>query len=299
MRQEALNRLAARQHGLFTRRQATELGLSAKQIEGGARSGRWHRVHRGVYRMAGAPVTELQSVLGAVLAAGAGAMASHRSAAWLWGLTDDVRLEVTGRLQRFPGGGVTVHRVRGDRPRAVLRRGVPSTDPLRTVVDLAGTGDEALVHQALDRGIGNGLFSAAAVEAALGRQARQGLPGVTLLRASLDRRLDGEGERTSNLESAMDRLIVRHGLPVPERQHRLEGTRYRLDYAWPGARLAVEVDGYDSHSALEAFRHDRQRQNAVVLAGWTVLRFSWHDVRQRPVQVAAEVKRALAAFRPA
>lgn len=66
------------------------------------------------------------------------------------------------------------------------------------------------------------------------------------------------------------------------RQHPLAGTRYRLDYAWPPARLAVEVDGYASHAGLEAFGYDRERQNALVLAGWTVLRFTWAHVRDRP-----------------
>jgi very-short-patch-repair endonuclease len=41
------------------------------------------------------------------------------------------------------------------------------------------------------------------------------------------------------------------------------------------------------------FRRDRQRQNAVVLAGWTVLRFTWHDLTQRPNEVIAEIRLAL------
>ena len=296
-----MSRLAARQHGLFTRAQFLGLGFSARQLDHGARSGRWHLMHRGVYRMAGAPTSDIQSVLAAVLAAGAGALASHRSAGWLWELVTDLRLEITGPCQRFPGGGVTVHRVRGSLPRAAIRRGVPCTDPLRTVVDLAGAGDEALVETALDRGIANALFSVAAVEAELGRRARQGLAGVTLLRACLHRRLDGggTGPQTSALESAMDRIIVLYGLARPVRQYRLEGTPYRLDYAWPAARLVVEVDGYESHSGLEAFCHDRERQNALVLAGWTVLRFTWADVCRHPGRVAEQISRVLSASRPA
>jgi very-short-patch-repair endonuclease len=97
------------------------------------------------------------------------------------------------------------------------------------------------------------------------------------------------------LESLMDRLLRRHGIPRPERQYEVAGGRYRLDYAWPAARLAVEVDGYGHHSDLEAFRHDRRRQNDLVLAGWTVLRFSHDDVLRRPAQVAAQIWAALAA----
>jgi very-short-patch-repair endonuclease len=170
---------------------------------------------------------------------------------------------------------------------------------LRTVLDLGATGDEALVSQAVDRGIADCLFSAAAVDAELGRQARRGRPGVTLLRRCLERRLDDVGERASALESAMDRVIVGRGLPLAHRQFRLGGTRYRLDYAWPEAQVAVEVDGYGSHSGLDAFCDDRARQNAIVLAGWTVLRFTWQDVRRRPAMVADQVRQAVAASRRA
>jgi very-short-patch-repair endonuclease len=88
-------------------------------------------------------------------------------------------------------------------------------------------------------------------------------------------------------------------VPRPVRQHPVGGTPYRLDYAWPDRLLAVEVDGYGPHSSREAFQSDRARQNALVLAGWTVLRFTWADVRDRPAAVAAVLRRALGASRPA
>ncbi len=93
----------------------------------------------------------------------------------------------------------------------------------------------------------------------------------------------------------MDRLIVRERVPRPERQFWMPGTRYRLDYAWPAARLAVEVDGYENHSGLEVFRSDRTRRNAMVLGGWTVLRFTADDVRRRPAVIARQIAAALLA----
>ncbi|MGQ0521230.1 MAG: type IV toxin-antitoxin system AbiEi family antitoxin domain-containing protein [Actinomycetota bacterium] len=292
MSREPLYRLAARQHALFTRGQAAGAGVSAKVVEGGVRSGAWVRVYRGVYRVAGAPISDLQALHAAVLAGGPRALASHRGAAWLWGLADTMWLELTGP-QRPPGPGVIVHRRPTGGGRPVTRRGVPCTDPLRTVLDLAGLGDEALVGAALDRGVASGLCTVAAVAAELDRQARRGLRGVALLRECLSTRLRGTGRRPSDLELAMDRVVLRHGLPLPAREYRLPGTRCRLDYAWPGARLAVEVDGYEPHSGLEAFCSDRRRQNVVVLAGWTVLRFTWSDVLGRPGHVAGQIRAAL------
>ena len=155
------------------------------------------------------------------------------------------------------------------------------------------------VDAALDRGIASGLFTADAVAAELGRRAGKGVRGAALLRSCLDRRLDADGGRTSALESAMDRLVVDFRLPRPERQHPVAGTLYRLDYAWPRDRLAVVVDGYGPHSSRKAFQSDRERQNLLVLAGWTVLRFTWADVGERPTVVAEAVRRALGASRPA
>ena len=295
MATEALHRLAAAQQGLFTRRQALDHGLTARQVDHGATIGRWTRPHRNVFRMAGAPPTDLQSLLAVVLACGPGAVASHRAAAWLWGMVEDLRLDVSGPLRRALGPAVTLHPRAASDLRPVVRRGIPCTDPLRTLVDLASIGDRSLVDAAVDRGVALGLVSVRAVTAATERRATKGRTGVALLRECLADRLDGTGGRTSDLESAMDRVIVRHRLPRPDRQYPVSGTRYRLDYAWPVARLAVEVDGYEKHSALDAFRSDRSRQNALVLGRWTVLRFTDDDVRRRPDVVAEQIRAALAA----
>ena len=295
MKQEALRRLAARQHSLFIRAQALAIGLSAKQIEGGARAGLWIRVYRGVYRIAGAPVTHEQRILAAVLACGQGAMASHRAAGWVWRLGDEQDVDVSGPVNRKPAPDVIIfHRLELPR-RPVTHRGIPCADPLRTIVDLAALGDRTRVERALDRGVATGLVTVRAVEAELERRAGKGVAGCALLRSCLAARLDGAGGRTSDLESLMDRLIVRFGLPAPIRQFWVPGTRYRLDYAWPEWLTTFEVDGYEPHAGLEAFRADRVRQNLLVLLGWTVLRFTWDDLRTRPAGVADQFWQAIKA----
>ena len=60
-----------------------------------------------------------------------------------------------------------------------------------------------------------------------------------------------------------------------------------MDFAYPQRRLAVELDGFESHGQRDAFDRDRARQNQLVLLGWTVLRFTWADVTERPETVAA------------
>jgi very-short-patch-repair endonuclease len=66
------------------------------------------------------------------------------------------------------------------------------------------------------------------------------------------------------------------GLPDPQRQVPvlIGGRRYRLDFAWPEIRLAVEIDGAAVHGPGQ-LGADLRRQNAIVLSGWTILRFTW------------------------
>jgi len=67
----------------------------------------------------------------------------------------------------------------------------------------------------------------------------------------------------------------------------------RIDFAFPDRRLAIELDGYGPHA--HRFQRDRSRQNGLVLMGWTVLRFTWADVVERPAYVVAALTTALAA----
>ncbi len=62
-------------------------------------------------------------------------------------------------------------------------------------------------------------------------------------------------------------------------------------------RVAVEVDGWAWHVTADRFVDDRRRQNALVNLGWTVLRFTWHDLVSRPDGVVDEIRSALEANR--
>jgi very-short-patch-repair endonuclease len=57
--------------------------------------------------------------------------------------------------------------------------------------------------------------------------------------------------------------------------------------------IAVEVDGWNSHGTPAALAKDLRRQNALVLRGWTILRFTWKQVTECPDEVAATVLAAL------
>lgn len=287
--------LARGQHALVTRRQAIGCGASARQVDRWLAAGRLEVVHDTVYRLAGAPTTWEQRVLAAVLAAGARAAASHRTAARLWAIGgDDDVVEVSvprGRLPRLDG--VVVHRPNDlDGAWVSPRRGIPTTNPMRTLVDLGAVLPRRAVEDALDRALVARLVSIAAVEAALDALARRGRRGAGVLREVLERRALGAERPDGLLEPRMARLLRRHGLPPARFQHEVHAGRRlvaRIDFAYPGPRLAIEVDGWEQHATRESLQHDLTRQNALVGLGWTVLRFTWGDVVTRPGHVAAVI----------
>ncbi|HET9442421.1 MAG TPA: DUF559 domain-containing protein [Acidimicrobiales bacterium] len=284
----ALTRVAAVQHALVTTAQCRRLGIAASTTGVWVRRGWLEWVQPHVLRVAGSPETFEQQLLGAVLGAGPGAAASHRAAAFLWGLVEEAPAEVVVPYRRNPRlRDVAVHRSR-DGIAAVHRQGIPVTSPMRALVDLAAVEAEA-VEDALDRGLAARLFTVASVESELAGLGRPGRTGGGRLRVVLQRRALGAAVPDGLLEPRFARLLRRHRLPAAVFQHpvRWRGRDFRIDFAYPAQRIAVEVDGYEKRSTPEAFQHDTERQTALATLGWTVLRFTWADVVDRPAYVAS------------
>ena len=259
-------------------------------------------MHPGVYRIPGAPVTWEQRALAAVLAAGAGAALSHRAAARIWRLLDvDAPVEIVVPRARGPRlAGVIVHRSTDLVARHVtVRDGIPVTNPLRTMVDLGAVVPWWLVRESLDAGVANKLFTVAAVEAERLRLAERGRDGCGVLAMALDRSTLSARTRTK-LEARYARLCRRFGLPTATFQHRVYADgRFlgQVDFAYIDLRLAIEVDGWETHGTPTAMAADYVRQNNLIGAGWVVLRFTWHQVSHEQAAVAAVVRSALDAAR--
>jgi very-short-patch-repair endonuclease len=86
-------------------------------------------------------------------------------------------------------------------------------------------------------------------------------------------------------------ICTRHRLTRPHTQHRIAAKRY--DFAWPQQRVVVETDSWLAHANQIAFQADRAATNALQLAGWLVLRFTWADLTRRGRATAAAVSQAL------
>ena len=72
------------------------------------------------------------------------------------------------------------------------------------------------------------------------------------------------------------------------------GRRFWLDFAVETLSLAVEVDGVSAHSDPAAFHRDRERQNVLVRAGWTVLRYTPFQLTRDMPSVIDEIRSTLA-----
>lgn len=108
-------------------------------------------------------------------------------------------------------------------------------------------------------------------------------------------RLLGPGQAESEAERLAQRELRNAGVTgwLPILELWVQGRRVVVDIGFPELRLAVEIDGFAYHSGSDRFELDRIKQNLLISAGWTVLRFSWQDLTERPEEFVATVTRML------
>lgn len=297
---EAIAAVARDQHGLITSRHALDLGGSRKMLLSRTRRGVLTQVDVDVFRFAATPLTWEGRVLAVVLAAGSGAVASHRTAAALWGFEGFTRgiPEVTiPRGRRYRREGVRSHEStdldRGGRRR---RNGIPVTDPSRTVLDLARFVSDRRLLQAIESARRLKLASWSELIAVLVKHARRGRPGIRRLRRVIAGNAHRDEITDSDFELLVLALLLEHGLPEPVVHHAIRDADGRvvaeLDLAYPRLRIAIELDG-GVHRERDVFERDRPRQNAIVLGGWIILRFTWATFVNRPHEIVDQVRAAL------
>jgi predicted transcriptional regulator of viral defense system/very-short-patch-repair endonuclease len=288
--------VAAGQHGLLTRAQALAAGATPSVVDHRVASGRWIGVGRGLYRVAGVPFTWETRLVGACLAGPA--VASHRSAAVLWGIGDvrPGRPEVTiPRGHRLQVAGVRVHESRdlgAADPRRL--RGIPVTGVERTLIDLGMVCRAQHVEDALFDAIDRHVTTWDRVLWSFARHARKGRDGVGTMRSIIDRNLQ-RALPQSRLEALVERAIVDRDLPPPVRQHEIRDGRgfiARVDFAYPRLRIAIEADGRAVHARRLAFERDHAKRNRLALAGWTLLVVTWEMVVRDPIAVGQLVASA-------
>ncbi len=282
----AIAMVAAAQHGVFTRAQAEHAGFTRDQRDKRVRAGRWEVVHPGIYQIAGVPESWRATLLASCWAAHSLAVASHRSAAELWGLPGgraDI-VEITcRRWRRGRPAGLIVHETKllPDDDTAEVD-GIPVTSVDQTLLGLAAVMTPTVVDMALDRALLRKLTTRASLESFVARKRRSGRNGVAVLGDLVAARDPLGGIPESVMETKLKRLLRRHGLPTPVFQHVIcHQGRFvaRVDAAYPELRIAIEFDSYEHHTGKLAVVRDNDRRNQLINIKWRTVTFTTADLQ--------------------
>jgi very-short-patch-repair endonuclease len=235
--------------------------------------------------------------MAAVLACGPGAVLSHRSAAFLHGILDDGRNRVDviapNRRGRAPKG-IAAHRdgtlTAADR---VVIDGIPCTSLARTLLDVAATQLPSALAFAVTQAEVEEVFDLADILELLKRS--KGRRGVARLRLAIELHDPDEQNARRELEKKLLRLFKRGGFRPEVNGHLVvDGISMMPDFIWRHARLIVEADSRRVHGTATAFEKDRQRDQRLAAAGWTVIRCTWHQVTNEPERLTQTLRTLLA-----
>jgi very-short-patch-repair endonuclease len=278
---------------VFTRAQAYAAGHSRRQVRRWLEVGRWKVVAGAAVASADLPVGPEQLGFAAVLS-WPGAVVSHECAGALHGFPiqpGELGTAIVEPQRGCAAAGLRAHRVRLAPKEIVWRAGLPLTDRRRTASDLLASlaWDECrdlYAWLATRRIVTSDHIESWA-------HSRTGRPGARQLRrlAVL--------ARSGSLSAGEDRLheLLRQiGLTgwMPNAPIRVGGRVIAVaDVLVPECRLVLQVDGWRAHGGWGAFQRDRSQQNALVAAGYLVLRFTWDDLTRGRANVMRVITETL------
>ncbi len=300
----AVRSLALRQGGLVTKAQLRELGFSAKREGWLVRAGTWRRwndllVVADLGARRGLPTTEdVRLAWMCVLRCGTDAVISGTLAARLAGIeiANSAPLVLVRRSQDCKLEDVRVIRTKEAPPSRSLTRtaGVLHRRWPVALVDALSTGAKAKPQDLADLALQKRWLTADRLRGEIATRPDWWRWGTNAVRSLLDQL---EGGTRSEAERRMATLLRRAkirgwkaNMPVCDEQGRIIA---EIDFAFPKARLAVEVDGAAHHTGRTAFKRDRDRQNQLTALGWDVLRFTWDHVTRDAVAVASTISTRL------
>lgn len=270
--------LLARQGGVAATAQLLNV-LSRSRLDTLIRAGELIKVWPGVY--AGDEPDRLTRLRGLDLRAGGTVAICLGTAAAAYGFDTegviDLHVLNPDGCQLRASDGLIIHR-RDGAPLAMVD-GRPASTAAWTAVEVARLLRRPRALATLDAALRTGSCERRQLLAAVTEQ--HGRRGIVHVRELVPYAMAGA---ESPMESEARLVMLDGQLPAPELQYEIvdySGRRWRLDFAWPLCKLAVEYDGFDWHSDPVSFARDRQKRAALQEMGWTVLSIVSDDVRRR------------------
>jgi len=279
--------LAARQYGVVTRRQLSGLGYSEDAIDRAVASGRLHAWHRSVLAVGHQGLSPHGLCMAAVLFRGSGALISHQSAIWLWGLekTLEIPVHVSVRWRGHAQDAIGLHHCPALRDDDISEsERLPVTGVARTLLDYAAEAKPYRLSRAVDQADRLELLDLAAVdlitEEVHGHRGRTPLLKVMTIYRE-------KGFTRSGGEKRMLAALADIGVRRPAVNNFIEG--YELDFYWERERFAVELDSWEFHRGRRSFEEDRKRQEELAMAGIETIRITGTRLRREPRKVAMRI----------
>ena len=301
----ALVALAVAQHGVISLPQLLDLGLTATAVHKRVATGRLHRIHHGVYSLVPRELLTREGLyMAAVLACGDGAVLSHRSAARLHELRNYgyTRIEVTvPKRSARTHSGVAVHRsttlTEAD---ITVVENIPVTTVARTLFDLAEVVAQRQLERAFDQAEIAEALDLHAINDQLARNPTR--KAAKKVRRVLAEHYIGQTPTWSENEELLLSITRPLGIPDPDTNEFIVldggGPAIRVDFVWRKQRIIVEADSRKWHLSRQRFEIDRERDQRLTAAGWTVIRTTWRQMKYRPHQLRPILIKLLAPASP-
>jgi very-short-patch-repair endonuclease len=289
---QLIGEVAGRQHGVISRDQLIEFGLTKDSIHRRVLAGRLLPLHRSVYAVGHRNRSRETAWMAAVLASGEGAVLSHRSAGALWGICRyEGRPQVTVPSQRRSKSGIVLHRSTVAEDERTIHEGIPVTGVPRTIFDLGPTSDERQLERMINEAEIRRLWDELSLHDLLHRYPSR--PGAGTVRAALLEHNERPTPTKSDLEELCIRFADRAGLPRPQTNVLIEGLE--VDCVWREQRLIIEVDSWEFHRTRAAFERDREKSRILQAAGWRCVGVTYRQLEQGTEALARDVHRMFGA----
>lgn len=235
--------------------------------------------------------------------AGPDALLSHATAAQRWNMTlpdssgEHVHVAIPRPRQNRTTGFVVVHRL-NEADAAVapmMRRGLPVTDPVRSLVASWAILDTAERRDVVIDAVRQRIVSGTSILDATAEWSQlRGRRELRQLAADL-----AAGAQSELEIFGLHKVFEHPSLPRPRRQFPVlaGGRRYFLDLAYPDIRLGIELDGAAHHSARADRERDLRRDAQLAVEGWHIVRITYRRLTSDPEAVRRELVQIIATRR--